>query len=206
MGDSLIIENDDQESLIYNERVIETPVDVANEQQQQQEQPQQQPLDPPSISSIAHQSSNNSNISISRTKASSQPDPALPPAPTPAPPPAPTLLPHENTSRRIFSRRSDTVKDDDRISSRRLEENRTPSRAPSRASSAASLASGPAFRVYKRRWLILIAASMLNLTNALNWLSFAPIATRAAEYFHVGADDVDWFGQVFFISGEWVDG
>ena len=50
--------------------------------------------------------------------------------------------------------------------------------------------------------MILIAAALLNLTNAFHWLTFAPIATRAADYFKIDTADVDWFGQVFFIAGE----
>ena len=68
----------------------------------------------------------------------------------------------------------------------------------------------PRYRVYKRRWLLLIAASLLNLTNAFNWLTFAPIATFSAQFYNVSAADIDWFGNAFFIAGkcllasEWV--
>ena len=56
--------------------------------------------------------------------------------------------------------------------------------------------------VYKRRWLVLSSAAFLNLTNAFNWLTFAPIATLAAEFYHISAADVDWFGNAFFIAGD----
>ena len=56
--------------------------------------------------------------------------------------------------------------------------------------------------VLKRRWLLLITAALLNLTNAFHWLTFAPIATLSANYYNVGAADVDWFGTAFFIAGE----
>ena len=65
-----------------------------------------------------------------------------------------------------------------------------------------TLPSAPRYRVYKRRWLLLLAASLLNLTNAFNWLTFAPIATFSAQFYNVSAADVDWFGNAFFIAGK----
>ena len=68
-------------------------------------------------------------------------------------------------------------------------------------SNSAAAPAATSYRVYKRRWFLLISAALLNLTNAFNFFTFAPIATYSAQFYNVSAADVDWFGQAFFIAG-----
>ncbi|KNC72947.1 hypothetical protein SARC_14492, partial [Sphaeroforma arctica JP610] len=53
--------------------------------------------------------------------------------------------------------------------------------------------------MYKRRWWMLAVLCFLNLTNALVWFSFAPIATVTEEYYGVSRQAVNWLSQIFML-------
>ncbi|KAI4899924.1 hypothetical protein NFI96_019503 [Prochilodus magdalenae] len=55
------------------------------------------------------------------------------------------------------------------------------------------------FRVYRRRWFILCVLCLLNCSNSVLWLTFAPVADRAAEGLHVSLDEVNWLSLVYMV-------
>jgi FLVCR family MFS transporter 7 len=46
---------------------------------------------------------------------------------------------------------------------------------------------------------MLAALCLLNISNGMMWLSFAPIPNYTARYYDVSVSDVDWFSIVYFI-------
>ncbi|XP_015676367.1 solute carrier family 49 member A3 [Protobothrops mucrosquamatus] len=56
-----------------------------------------------------------------------------------------------------------------------------------------------AFKAYKRRWVILAAVCVVNCSNAMLWLTFAPVADITAERFHTSLDMVNWLSIVYFV-------
>nr|CAB3263800.1 major facilitator superfamily domain-containing protein 7-like [Phallusia mammillata] len=57
------------------------------------------------------------------------------------------------------------------------------------------------YRVYKRRWFLLATLCILNLSNALAWLSFGPVAYKAASFYNTDLDTINWLSVVFMITG-----
>lgn len=57
------------------------------------------------------------------------------------------------------------------------------------------------FVLYKRRWLVLIALTLLNLSNNALWISYSAVADITAAYFETTADQVDWLGTISFLVG-----
>ncbi|KAF4081176.1 hypothetical protein AMELA_G00158410 [Ameiurus melas] len=57
----------------------------------------------------------------------------------------------------------------------------------------------PEFRVYKRRWFILLVLCVLNCSNSMLWLTFAPVADQTAEHLHVTLDQVNWLSVVYMV-------
>ncbi|KAG5845473.1 hypothetical protein ANANG_G00139490 [Anguilla anguilla] len=55
------------------------------------------------------------------------------------------------------------------------------------------------FKVYKRRWFILSVVCMLNCSNAVIWLSFAPVANLTARYLGASLDQVNWLSLVYMV-------
>ncbi|XP_053321779.1 solute carrier family 49 member A3 [Spea bombifrons] len=55
------------------------------------------------------------------------------------------------------------------------------------------------FKLYKRRWLILGAVCLLNCSNAMLWISFAPVADLTASFFNCTLDDVNFLSLVYVI-------
>ncbi|CAH1258649.1 MFSD7 [Branchiostoma lanceolatum] len=55
------------------------------------------------------------------------------------------------------------------------------------------------YRVYSSRWFILFVFCFLNLSNAMMWLTFAPISDYTAEFYNVTFDQVNWLSLVFMI-------
>ncbi|XP_037531406.1 solute carrier family 49 member A3 [Nematolebias whitei] len=55
------------------------------------------------------------------------------------------------------------------------------------------------FKVYKRRWLVLLVLCLLNCSNATIWLSFAPVAAQSAQYLRVSLEDINWLSVVFMV-------
>ncbi|EJU04374.1 MFS general substrate transporter [Dacryopinax primogenitus] len=51
------------------------------------------------------------------------------------------------------------------------------------------------YRLYKRRWIGLIALVMLNLAAAMNWLWFSPIANSTVAQWNLSYDNVNWLAN-----------
>lgn len=43
---------------------------------------------------------------------------------------------------------------------------------------------GQEYRTYKSRWLMLLIFCMLSSTNAMMWITFAPISDDTSDYFN----------------------
>jgi len=56
-------------------------------------------------------------------------------------------------------------------------------------------------KVYKQRWFLLATLCMLNLSNALTWLAFGPVAFKAAGFYHTDVDTINWLSVIFMITG-----
>ncbi|XP_006893705.1 PREDICTED: major facilitator superfamily domain-containing protein 7 [Elephantulus edwardii] len=55
------------------------------------------------------------------------------------------------------------------------------------------------YRVYARRWVFLLAVSLLSCSNATLWLSFAPVADTFAKYFHLSVEQVNWLSLIYLV-------
>ncbi|XP_070818847.1 solute carrier family 49 member A3 [Chaetodon trifascialis] len=55
------------------------------------------------------------------------------------------------------------------------------------------------FKVYKRRWFILLVLCLLNCSNATIWLTFAPVADQSAQYFKVSLEEINWLSLVYMV-------
>lgn len=54
-------------------------------------------------------------------------------------------------------------------------------------------------RLYKQRWLILTAVCLLNASNAMLWISFAPVADLTARYYECSLDTVNYLSLVYLV-------
>ncbi|XP_071586452.1 solute carrier family 49 member A3 isoform X2 [Heliangelus exortis] len=55
------------------------------------------------------------------------------------------------------------------------------------------------FKTYRRRWVLLAAVCLLNCSNAMLWLTFAPVADKTAGYFHISLEMVNWLSIVYLL-------
>ncbi|MED6277713.1 hypothetical protein CHARACLAT_016272, partial [Characodon lateralis] len=55
------------------------------------------------------------------------------------------------------------------------------------------------FKVYKRRWFVLLVLCLLNCSNATIWLTFAPVADQSAQYLKATVEDINWLSLVFMV-------
>ncbi|XP_063311412.1 solute carrier family 49 member A3 [Pelobates fuscus] len=55
------------------------------------------------------------------------------------------------------------------------------------------------FKVYKRRWFFLGVVCLLNCSNAMLWISFAPVANFTASFFKTTLDTINWLAIVYVI-------
>ncbi|XP_022615647.1 major facilitator superfamily domain-containing protein 7 isoform X1 [Seriola dumerili] len=55
------------------------------------------------------------------------------------------------------------------------------------------------FKVYKRRWFVLLVLCLLNCSNATIWLTFAPIADQSAQYLKVSLEEVNWLSVIYMV-------
>ncbi|XP_018535134.1 solute carrier family 49 member A3 [Lates calcarifer] len=55
------------------------------------------------------------------------------------------------------------------------------------------------FKVYKRRWFVLLVLCLLNCSNAMLWLTFAPVANQSAQYLKVSLEDINWLSLVYMV-------
>lgn len=55
------------------------------------------------------------------------------------------------------------------------------------------------FKVYKRRWFVLLVLCLLNCSNATLWLTFAPVADQSAKYLKVTLEQINWLSLVYMV-------
>ncbi|XP_035420123.1 solute carrier family 49 member A3 isoform X1 [Cygnus atratus] len=55
------------------------------------------------------------------------------------------------------------------------------------------------FKAYRRRWFLLVVVCLLNCSNAMLWLTFAPVADKTAAYFHISLEMVNWLSIVYLL-------
>ncbi|XP_035504994.1 solute carrier family 49 member A3 [Scophthalmus maximus] len=55
------------------------------------------------------------------------------------------------------------------------------------------------FKVYKRRWFVLLVLCLLNCSNAMIWLTFAPVADQSARYLKVSLEAINWLSLVYMV-------
>ncbi|XP_077588503.1 solute carrier family 49 member A3 [Stigmatopora nigra] len=55
------------------------------------------------------------------------------------------------------------------------------------------------FKVYKRRWLVLLVLCLLNCSNATLWLTFAPVADQSAQYLRVTLADINSLSLIYMV-------
>ncbi|XP_071657878.1 solute carrier family 49 member A3 isoform X5 [Patagioenas fasciata] len=55
------------------------------------------------------------------------------------------------------------------------------------------------FKTYRRRWFLLAVVCLLNCSNAMQWLTFAPVADKTAAYFHISLEMVNWLSIVYLL-------
>ncbi|KAG7274245.1 hypothetical protein CRUP_035648 [Coryphaenoides rupestris] len=62
------------------------------------------------------------------------------------------------------------------------------------------------FKVYKRRWFVLLVLCLLNSSNATLWLTFSPVADKSAQYLKATLDQINWLSLVYMmILGAWLN-
>ncbi|XP_021236495.1 major facilitator superfamily domain-containing protein 7 isoform X1 [Numida meleagris] len=54
-------------------------------------------------------------------------------------------------------------------------------------------------KTYRRRWFLLAVVCLLNCSNAMLWLTFAPVADQTAAYFHISLEMVNWLSVVYLL-------
>ncbi|KAF7239988.1 Solute carrier family 49 member A3 [Varanus komodoensis] len=64
---------------------------------------------------------------------------------------------------------------------------------------APDLTSPSPFKVYKRRWFLLAVVCLVSSSNAMLWLTFAPVADQTAKRFHTTMDMVNWLSIVYLV-------
>ncbi|TDH07329.1 hypothetical protein EPR50_G00104960 [Perca flavescens] len=55
------------------------------------------------------------------------------------------------------------------------------------------------FKVYKRRWFVLLVLCLLNCSNATIWLTFAPVADESAKFLNVTLEEINWLSLVYMV-------
>ena len=57
-----------------------------------------------------------------------------------------------------------------------------------------------AYKAYTRRWYMLFVVAMFNASNAIIWITFAPVTNYSAQYFDVPETTINWCTLVFFVA------
>ena len=57
------------------------------------------------------------------------------------------------------------------------------------------------YKLYPSRWGILFTVVMFNLSNNCLWMSFGAVGTKAAEFYEVEVDSIDWLSSIFLYVG-----
>ncbi|XP_048220124.1 solute carrier family 49 member A3 [Perognathus longimembris pacificus] len=60
-------------------------------------------------------------------------------------------------------------------------------------------AAPPSFRAYARRWVFLLVVSLLSCSNAMLWLSFAPVADTIAQNFFLSMEQINWLSLIYLV-------
>lgn len=55
------------------------------------------------------------------------------------------------------------------------------------------------YRAYARRWVFLLVLSLLSCSNAMLWLSFAPVADTIARHFLLSMEQINWLSLVYLV-------
>ncbi|CAF3612492.1 unnamed protein product [Adineta steineri] len=55
------------------------------------------------------------------------------------------------------------------------------------------------FITYKRRWFYLFVVCLAQISNALIWINFSPIANLGTEYYKVSYDAINWLSLMYMI-------
>ncbi|XP_068928734.1 solute carrier family 49 member A3 isoform X2 [Petaurus breviceps papuanus] len=55
------------------------------------------------------------------------------------------------------------------------------------------------YHTYKRRWFFLLVVSLLNCSNAMLWLSFAPVADKIAHHFQLSMMEINWLSLIYLV-------
>uniref|UniRef100_K1QVM3 Major facilitator superfamily domain-containing protein 7-a n=1 Tax=Magallana gigas TaxID=29159 RepID=K1QVM3_MAGGI len=73
---------------------------------------------------------------------------------------------------------------------------------PMKSESQQSIVSKPEeeYVVYARRWFILIVIVILNLSNAMTWITFSPIADLTSTYYNINAFKVNVLSLIFMVA------
>ncbi|KAM6534363.1 hypothetical protein FALCPG4_004004 [Fusarium falciforme] len=72
-----------------------------------------------------------------------------------------------------------------------------------RQDSGASVDMGSAqeeYKTYKMRWLGLVVLTLLNTMVSWAWLTFAPVASDAAKFYHVDESMINWLSTIFVFA------
>ncbi|KAH7482561.1 major facilitator superfamily domain-containing protein [Fusarium oxysporum f. sp. albedinis] len=56
------------------------------------------------------------------------------------------------------------------------------------------------YRTYKRRWFGLAQLTLMNIIVSWDWMTFAPVASQAAEYYDVRESTINWISTAFFLA------
>ncbi|XP_074505141.1 solute carrier family 49 member A3 [Sebastes fasciatus] len=55
------------------------------------------------------------------------------------------------------------------------------------------------FKVYKRRWFVLLVLCLLNCSNATIWITFAPVADQSAKFLNVTLEQINQLSLVYML-------
>jgi len=56
------------------------------------------------------------------------------------------------------------------------------------------------YRLYGYRWMVLAVFMFINITIQILWISYAPITTPAANFYHVSDAQIGLFSEIWFIA------
>ncbi|XP_068127424.1 solute carrier family 49 member A3-like isoform X2 [Hyperolius riggenbachi] len=56
------------------------------------------------------------------------------------------------------------------------------------------------YKLYKRRWYFLAVVCLINSSNAMIWIAFAPVADLTASYFKCSLDTINYLSLVYLIA------
>ncbi|KAL2176175.1 major facilitator superfamily domain-containing protein [Thermothelomyces heterothallicus CBS 202.75] len=59
---------------------------------------------------------------------------------------------------------------------------------------------GVEYKVYRRRWFGLLQLMLLNIIVSWDWLTFSPVASHAARYFHTTETIINWLSTAFLFA------